>query len=114
MSVMTPQRLKPRKGRSRSSCPPFLSSSKEATRTINTDPLARGGRRYAIRCGFVGHASLGERRHAGVAGQRRAQDQHRERRARRLTKSHVEIEQRTKPKFIEQHAMAGFGGNMTG
>ena len=43
---------------------------------------------------LVGHARLGKGRHAGVAGQRRAQHRHRQRRARGFAEPHAEIEQR--------------------
>ena len=59
--------------------------------------LARGFRLGALIGRLVGDAGLGERCHAGVAGERRAQDQQRRRRAGRFAEPHVEIEKRLSP-----------------
>jgi len=49
---------------------------------------------------------FGESRHADMAGERGAQDQHRERGPRSLAEPHVEIEQRVETKLFEQQTVA--------
>src|SRR5215468_12528545 len=52
---------------------------------------------------------LGERRHAGMTGDRRLEDRDGERRARRLAQPHAEIEQRPLAERLQQAAMARLG-----
>src|SRR3984893_5788464 len=61
---------------------------------------------------FARDPSLIERRHAGVTGERGAQQKDRDGGAEALAQSHVQVEERRKFQFLEQHAMAGLDGNM--
>ncbi len=76
--------------------------------------LPRRFRRRRLIRRLVGDAGLGEGRHAGVAGERGAQDEHRQGGAGGFAEPHVEIDQRLKPKLIEQHAVPGLGGDVRG
>src|SRR5206468_8165404 len=55
---------------------------------------------------------LGERRHAGMTGDRRLEDRDGERRAGGLAQPHAEIEQRPLAERLEQAAMARLGRAM--
>ena len=57
---------------------------------------------------------LGEGRHAGVAGKRRAKHENGDSRARALAEAHAKIEQRAKAEFLEQEKVARFGRAMAG
>jgi hypothetical protein len=64
--------------------------------------LARAGDAGFVECG-----------HPGVTGQRRAQQQDGDARARGFAKPHVEIEQRVEAEFAQQRAVTGFGGDVS-
>ena len=56
--------------------------------------------------GLVGDPGLGERRHAGVAGECRAQDRNRQRRARPFAQPHAEVEQWLDAELLQESSDA--------
>src|SRR6476646_3504388 len=62
----------------------------------------------------AGYAGLRERCHAGVARERRTQQEDGGGRAGRFAEPHAEIEQRIEVELAEQQPVAGFGRDMAG
>jgi hypothetical protein len=83
-------------------------------RFARNDESARGLRLRALIGRLVGDSRFGEGRHAGVAGERGAENQQRRGGAGGFAEPHVEIEQRLQVQLVEQRAVASLGGDVAG